>query len=65
MAQRDVWKKRVFPNEMGSIGEKVAKKWLEQKGYRVYFFQDIMGVFAELNSILRRMKRRRKKESIE
>jgi Holliday junction resolvase-like predicted endonuclease len=62
MARKGSWKTRGFPNEIGSIGEKMGKKWLENKGYKVYFFQDIMGLFAYLRLIVLRMKRRRKKE---
>jgi Holliday junction resolvase-like predicted endonuclease len=62
MVQKSSWKTRGFPNEVGSIGEKVGKKWLEKKGYKVYFFQDIMGLFAYLRMTTTRMNRRRKKE---
>ena len=62
MAPKSSWKTRGFPNEVGSIGEKVGKKWLEKNGYKVYFFQDIMGVFAYLRMTTLRMNRRRKKE---
>jgi len=62
MTLKSSWKTRGFPNETGSIGEKVGKKWLENKGYHVYFFQDIMGMFAHLRMTTLRMNRRRKKE---
>lgn len=62
MTQKSYWKIRGFPNEVGSIGEKVAKKWLENKGYRVYFFQDVMGLFAHLRITKLQMERRRKEE---
>jgi len=62
MAQKGSWKTRGFPNEVGSIGEKVGKKWLEKKGFKVYFFQDIMAVFAYLQITTLRMNRRRKEE---
>jgi len=62
MAQKSSWKTRRFPNEVGSIGEKVGKKWLENKGYKVYFFQDIMGMFAYLQKTTLRINKRRKEE---
>jgi hypothetical protein len=62
MVQKNSWKTRGFPNEAGSVGEKVGKKWLENKGYRVYFFQDIMGMFADLHNTTLSMSKRRKRE---
>jgi len=56
------WKTKGFPNEAGSIGEKVARKWLEKKGFQVYFFQEIKEVFTHLYDTVSKMKRRRKKE---
>jgi hypothetical protein len=55
-------KVRGFPNEAGSIGEKAARKWLENRGYTVYFFQDVMGMFAYLALTKLQMDRRRKEE---
>jgi hypothetical protein len=31
MVKKSSWKTRGFPNLIGSIGEKVGKKWLENK----------------------------------
>lgn len=62
MAQQSSWKTRGFPNLIGSIGEKVGKKWLEKKGYRVSSSQEILGEFDNLQFLKRRMNRRRKKE---
>jgi len=62
MVKKSSWKTRGFPNLIGSIGEKVGKKWLENKGYKVYSSQEIMGEFDSLHSITLRMNRRRKKE---
>ena len=62
MLKKSSGKNRGFPNEIGSIGEKVGKKWLEKKGYKVYFFQVIMGWFAYLRKKIIEMNRRRKEE---
>lgn len=62
MVQESSWKTRDFRNEAGSIGEKVAKKWREKRGYSVYFFKYIMGGFTNLHNTRLRMKRRRKQE---
>jgi len=62
MLKKSSWKTRGFPNLIGSIGEKVGKKWLEKKGYKVYSSQEILGEFDNLEFITLRMNRRRKKE---
>jgi len=62
MLKKSSWKTRGFTNFIGSIGEKVGKKWLENKGYRVYSSQEILGGFDYLESIKLRMNKRRKKE---
>lgn len=35
-------------NEYGSIGEKVAKKWLQENGYEVYSFQEIIWKITDI-----------------
>ncbi len=62
MAWKSSWEIGGFPNVAGSIGEKVAKKWLEREGYKVYYFQDIMGMFAYSDIAMRRMNRTRNAE---
>jgi len=44
-------------NEYGSIGEKVAKEWLKNKGYKVYAFKDIL---FELRDVHHRKKSKAK-----
>lgn len=61
MVKKSSWKTRGFPNEVGSIGEKIGRIWLEDKGYKVYSYQAI-GMFARLKDTRLRMSRRRKKE---
>ena len=58
MTQKSLWKTRAFPNEVGSIGEKLGKIWLENNGYKVYSYQGIIGLVAELKATRLRMKRR-------
>jgi hypothetical protein len=62
MVKKSSWKTRGFPNEVGSIGEKIGKIWLEKKGYKIYFFQDIMGGLAYLRKKIIQMNKRRKEE---
>ncbi|MCW4038837.1 MAG: hypothetical protein NWF13_08910 [Candidatus Bathyarchaeota archaeon] len=62
MPQKSSWKTKGFPNEVGSIGEKIAKQWLEEEAYRVYLFRGIMRIFANLQKTKLRMSRRRKEE---
>lgn len=52
-------------NEYGSIGEKVAKKWLKENGYKVYSYEVIGWKLSELRLVERRMRRRRKQEYVE
>jgi len=56
----DSWHTGFFPNEVGSIGEKIAREWLLRKGYEVYSFQDVTWKFSELGTMVNRLKRRRK-----
>ena len=39
MVKKNSWKTRGFPNEVGSIGQKISEIWLEDNGYKVYSYQ--------------------------
>jgi len=52
-------------HELGSIGEKVAKRWLERCGYEVHTWDSVRSKIKDYTSLPSRLRRIRKSETYE